>query len=245
MKKTVLAVIVLTFVPSLCFATNFAKTKKAETVKATTNTVTTPAPEEKTTVVKAEAPVLSEETTAETKIETQSLDSLLEIKTPEVAVETKPVSEVKTPQAKVETKPVVDTKVTQAKVETKPAPVIKTPEAKVVAKPVEKKAPQVKTPAFKDEAKSKEKTPVKADVRSYTGKIDSVALGDVATGIQPIIVAVDDNGERIPFIIKAKTAITDKGKEIKLTEVKKDSKVVVEYTVKPVEGFTAQSIKLQ
>ena len=28
MKKIVLAVVVLTFVPSLCFATNFANTKK-------------------------------------------------------------------------------------------------------------------------------------------------------------------------------------------------------------------------
>ena len=72
-----------------------------------------------------------------------------------------------------------------------------------------------------------------------------MALGDAPTGIPPIIVAVDDNGERIPFVIKAKTAITDKGKEIKLTEVKKESKVVIEYTVKPVEGFVAQSIKLQ
>ena len=63
MKKIVLAVVVLTFVPSLCFATNFANTKKAETVKATTNTVTAPAPGEKTTVVKAEAPVSLEEVT--------------------------------------------------------------------------------------------------------------------------------------------------------------------------------------
>jgi len=211
MKKIALVVITLTLIPSFCFAANFAKTKKPETVKAVINTETVSVPEEKVPAAKAEAqPLLEEVKEAET--ETQIL---WDLKTPEVKVETKPAPETKAIQTKVE------------------------------VKPVEKKAPQVKTPAFKDETKSKEKTPAKADIRSYTGKIDSVALGDVATGIQPIIVAVDDNGERIPFIVKAKTSITVSGKAIKLTEVKKGSKVVVEYTVKPVEGFTAQSIKLQ
>ena len=243
MKKMVLAIIALTFIPSLCFATNFANNKKPATANTTVNTGTTSVPEEKTTVVKTETPVLSEEQITEVQTQTQSLESLLEVKNPEVTVETNLVSEVKTPQAKIETKSVSETKTAEVKVEAKPVAEAKSISVKTQVKPAGKKAPPARTPAFKEEKSST--TSAKAEIRSFTGKIDSVALGDAPTGIPPIIVAVDDNGERIPFIVKAKTSISDNGKVIKLTEVKKDSKVLVEYTVKPVEGFIAQSIKLQ
>jgi len=103
-------------------------------------------------------------------------------------------------------------------------------------------------PSVKEESKpvEKEKTaPVKLEVKTYSGKVHAVAPGDATEGIQPLIVVEAAGKERMMFKIDDKTSITEGKKTVKLSDLKTGAKAEVNYVMKPVEGMTAVSIKLE
>ena len=82
--------------------------------------------------------------------------------------------------------------------------------------------------------------------KSFTGKVDTVTVGDEVMGIQAGITLVADSGEKIAIMVPSGTPITVvDGSTIMLSGVQKDSKAVVEYAVTEVGGNKALSIKLQ
>lgn len=83
------------------------------------------------------------------------------------------------------------------------------------------------------------------ETKNITAKVDSVTIGDVAKGTKSELVVVDDNGQKLSFQVKNGTPITNKdGMTIALSDIKKDSKVAVEYTIKANGTNKAQSIKV-
>jgi len=88
-------------------------------------------------------------------------------------------------------------------------------------------------------------TPAPVETKTFTGKVDSVSLGDATKGTKSEIVIVADNGQKLSFVVKTSTPITAKdGKTLTLTDIKKDNKVTVEYTTGKMGTHKAQSIKL-
>jgi len=86
---------------------------------------------------------------------------------------------------------------------------------------------------------------ITTETKTFTGKADSVSLGDAAKGTKSEIIVMADNGQKMNFVVKAGTPITTKdGKAITLTDIKKDNKVSVEYTMSKMGAHKAQSIKL-
>jgi len=81
--------------------------------------------------------------------------------------------------------------------------------------------------------------------KALTGKVDSVTIGDATKGIKSEIVVVDDKGQKLSFVVKSGTPITDKdAKTVALSDIKKDNKVTVAYTTSEMGTHEAQSIKL-
>ncbi|MDP2904773.1 MAG: hypothetical protein Q8O22_00545 [Candidatus Omnitrophota bacterium] len=215
MKKIILVIIVLTFIPSLCFA----KESKAPAVKTTAKVEAKSVPEEKTTAAKIKTPSLSEEKTTEAEIETQPLS---EAKTAEVNVESKSAPKAKNPEAKVEVKPASGAKALEVKAKTKA---------------VDKKAKAV--------SEEKDSAP-KLVTGLFAGKVISATSGDVTASGKAEIMVISDNGQMMAFLIKSDTPITvANGKAIKLGDVQKDGKVIIEYAMDTKDGIKVKSIKLQ
>jgi hypothetical protein len=88
-------------------------------------------------------------------------------------------------------------------------------------------------------------TPSPVVTQTLTGKVDSVTIGDATKGMKSELIVVADNGQKLNFLVKSGTPITDKdGKAVTLSDIKKGSKVTVEYTTKASGTNKAQSIKL-
>ncbi|HTZ11019.1 MAG TPA: hypothetical protein VMD04_01380 [Candidatus Margulisiibacteriota bacterium] len=88
---------------------------------------------------------------------------------------------------------------------------------------------------------------VKAPVESktFTGKVELVMVGDPAKGTKTELTVVSDDGVKSSFIVKGTAAITAKdGKAVTLSDIKKDSRVTVEYMTNQAGINKAQSIKL-
>lgn len=95
------------------------------------------------------------------------------------------------------------------------------------------------------QAPAKQAAQAPAEIKNFMGKIDSVSLGDAMNGNKPEIVVINDNGQKISFRVKAGTPITAKdGKALAFSDLKKDNKVAVEYTVNNAGTYKAQSIIL-
>ena len=78
-----------------------------------------------------------------------------------------------------------------------------------------------------------------------TAKVDAVTSGNPLKGTPAELVVVTDDGKKLSFTVKSGTPITDKdAKIITLSDVKKESKVTVEYTIKASGTNKALSIKL-
>ncbi|MDD5594918.1 MAG: hypothetical protein PHY94_01610 [Candidatus Omnitrophica bacterium] len=81
--------------------------------------------------------------------------------------------------------------------------------------------------------------------KTFSGKVDSVTIGDVKKGTKSELTVVADNGEKLSFAIRSGTPINDKGTKIlNLRELKKDDKVIVEYTTSAKGTNRAQSVKI-
>ena len=88
---------------------------------------------------------------------------------------------------------------------------------------------------------------VKAPVESkiFTGKVELVTIGDPAKGTRTELAVVSDDGVKSSFIVKGTATITAKdGKAVTISDIKKDSKVTVEYMTNQAGINKAQSIKL-
>lgn len=87
------------------------------------------------------------------------------------------------------------------------------------------------------------------ETKTLTGKVDSITIGEAPKGakkgVKSELVVMDNNGQKVSFVVKSGTPVTDKdGKTITLNDIKKDNKVTVEYTTKSGGTNKAQSIKL-
>jgi hypothetical protein len=88
-------------------------------------------------------------------------------------------------------------------------------------------------------------TPAPVETKTLSGKVDSLTIGDATSKMKSELVVVDDNGQKLSFVVKSGTPVTDKdAKTIALSDLKKDSKVTVGYTTKASGTNKAQSIKL-
>ncbi len=86
---------------------------------------------------------------------------------------------------------------------------------------------------------------IPVETKTFTGKVDSVSIGDAAKGINSEIVVVDDKGQKLSFRVKSGIPITAKdGKALTLSNIMKDNKVTIEYTTSKMGTLKAQSIKL-
>ena len=87
--------------------------------------------------------------------------------------------------------------------------------------------------------------PKPVETKSFTGKIDSITLTDVTKGIRSAIAVVDEKGQKMNFAVRLNTVISAKdGKELTLSGLKKDDKVIVGYVTTEKDTNVAQSIKL-
>jgi len=83
-----------------------------------------------------------------------------------------------------------------------------------------------------------------AEIKSFTGKVYSVSVGNVDEGTKPQITVTDDNGQNLIFVIESGALIADKdGNILAPTDIKNDSKVSVTYTTDADGTNKAQSIK--
>lgn len=71
---------------------------------------------------------------------------------------------------------------------------------------------------------------VNAEMKTFTGKVESVSLADPAKGAKSEIAAVDESGKTLVFLVKSTTTIygTD-WKAILLDRINKDEKIKVKY----------------
>ena len=82
------------------------------------------------------------------------------------------------------------------------------------------------------------------ETKSVVGKIDSITLANTTKGTHSAIAVVDEKGQKMDFAVKVSTVISAKdGKKLTFSDLKKDSKVIVEYVMTE-KGTRAQSIKL-
>jgi len=71
---------------------------------------------------------------------------------------------------------------------------------------------------------------VPAEIKSLTGKVDSVSLADPAKGTKSEIVVVDDKGAKCTLLLKATTTLYDANwKAITLDKIQKNDRVSVKY----------------
>jgi hypothetical protein len=83
------------------------------------------------------------------------------------------------------------------------------------------------------------------EIKTVTGQVDSVVIADPAKKTMSEIVVVNEKGQKLSFTVRLSTAIfTKEGKEITLSEIKKDSKVTIEYTTSAAGTNRARSIRL-
>ncbi len=81
--------------------------------------------------------------------------------------------------------------------------------------------------------------------KTISGKVDSVTIGDVTKGTKSKLVVVTDSGEKLSFVVKDGTPVTDKDRNtVALSDLKKDNKVTVVYTPGKMGIYRVQSIKL-
>jgi hypothetical protein len=81
--------------------------------------------------------------------------------------------------------------------------------------------------------------------KAVTGKVDSITIGDIAQGTKSELIVVAEDGQKLSFVVKNGTPVIDKdAKNITLSDLKKDFKVTVNYTMKVTGTNRAQSIKL-
>jgi hypothetical protein len=86
--------------------------------------------------------------------------------------------------------------------------------------------------------------PKPVETKTFTGKVESVSLADSTKGTKSEIVAVDEKGQKLTFVVRTTATINDKdGKSITLGKIAKDIKVVIEYTTKK-DTNRAKSIKV-
>jgi len=84
-----------------------------------------------------------------------------------------------------------------------------------------------------------------AETKSFTGKVNSVSIGNVDEGAKPQITVTDDNGQNLNFVIDSGVMIEDKDRNMLVfTDIKDDSKVVVTYTTDADGINKAQSVKV-
>ena len=82
-------------------------------------------------------------------------------------------------------------------------------------------------------------------IKTFTGKVDSVSIGNPTKKIPSKIVVVDDKGQKLSFTVRTTTDITVKdGKTITLGNIAKDNKVAIEYTTTQKGTNRAKSIKV-
>ena len=82
-------------------------------------------------------------------------------------------------------------------------------------------------------------------VETFTGKVVLVTIGDVSTGVKSELVVVADEGQELSFVVKSNAPIIDKdAKTVNLSDIKKDDRVIVTYTMNAMGTHKAQSIKL-
>jgi ABC-type oligopeptide transport system substrate-binding subunit len=83
------------------------------------------------------------------------------------------------------------------------------------------------------------------EIKTFTGKVDSVVIGDIAKKTVSEIVALDEKGQKLSFVVRPSTSILAKdGKAVTLNEIKKDNKVTIEYTTSAAGTNKAKSIQL-
>ncbi|MDD5195873.1 MAG: hypothetical protein PHQ96_09420 [Candidatus Omnitrophica bacterium] len=83
------------------------------------------------------------------------------------------------------------------------------------------------------------------EAKTCTGKIDSITTGDAANNTAPEVAVMDEQGQKLVFVIKDNTVISQSnGEPATLIGLKKDDKVIIMYTTdeKGVNG--AQSVQL-
>ncbi len=104
-------------------------------------------------------------------------------------------------------------------------------------------AQQAQTPVSQPAVSKTAQAPI--EKKTLSGKVDSITIGDVKKGTKSELIVVADNGQKLSFAIKSGTPIIDKGTKIlNLSELKKDDKVIVEYTAKANGINRAQSVKI-
>jgi outer membrane lipoprotein-sorting protein len=87
--------------------------------------------------------------------------------------------------------------------------------------------------------------PKQFEIKTFTGKVDSVLISDPTKGIPSQIVVVDNKGQELTFTVRITTTITDKdGAATTLDNIEKDNKVVIEYTTNQTGINRAKSVKV-
>ena len=83
-----------------------------------------------------------------------------------------------------------------------------------------------------------------AETKSFTGKVNSVSVGNVDEGTKSQLTVMDDNGQSLSFVIDSGALIADKeGNTLAPIDINNDSKVTVTYTTDTDGTNKAQSIK--
>jgi hypothetical protein len=82
-------------------------------------------------------------------------------------------------------------------------------------------------------------------VKTFTGKVESVTLGDPVKKTRSEITVIDDGGQSLSFVAGAKADISGKdGKATTLDKLAKGDKVLVKYTMTQKGTHRAKSIKV-
>ena len=82
------------------------------------------------------------------------------------------------------------------------------------------------------------------ETKSFTGKVNSVSIGNVDEGTKSQITVTDDNGQNLSLVVDSDALITDKdGNMLDSTDIKNDSKVIVTFTIDADGTNKAQYIK--
>ena len=88
-------------------------------------------------------------------------------------------------------------------------------------------------------------TSTSAEVKTFTGNVESIALGDAAKKTKSEIVLTEEKGQKLSLVVKAGTVILDKdGKATTLSKIAKGDKVTAEYTTGKTGTNKAKSIKV-
>jgi nitrous oxide reductase accessory protein NosL len=98
---------------------------------------------------------------------------------------------------------------------------------------------------FAQQAKAPVAQSAPVETKTFTGKVESVTIGDLTKGVKPEIVVVDESGQKLNFSIKSYTTFTaPDGKALTLNELKNDNKVTITYTTNQAGMHKAESVKV-